>query len=251
MSSTVCLPPLQYAPSNITRGENVARSGEAEAALYIDNQCLTRDCIGQYLAMLLPEAVVVTIPKAQDIPTSAEGNSRFLVGIFHKHAVRIGDPELADELSTLAGTTPNLPIVMLSDIDDAEDVAKAFELGVRGYIPANLPIKQAVGVIRLVSNGGTYVPSSILSRCTQRDLTKASSDEKQHGDAEKFSRRQMEVLHRLWQGQQNKTIAYELKMCESTVKVHIRNIMKKLNARNRTQVVLLTRSMQGGARTGV
>ena len=39
---------------------------------------------------------------------------------------------------------------------------------------------------------------------------------------------------------QNKTIAYELDMCESTVKVHIRAIMKKLNARNRTQVVLLT-----------
>src|SRR6185312_1308118 len=204
MSSTVCLPPLQYAPSDVTRDDNVARTGEAEAALYIDNQCLTRDCIGQYLAMLLPDAVVVTIPNAQDIPTSAEGNSRFFVGIFHKHAVRIGDPELADELSKLAGIAHNLPIVLLSDIDDAEDVAKAFELGVKGYVPANLPIKQAVGVIRLVSNGGSYVPPSILSRSAQRDLTKASSAEKQHGD-EQFSPRQMEVLHGLWQGQQNKT----------------------------------------------
>ena len=45
------------------------------------------------------------------------------------------------------------------------------------------------------------------------------------------------------QGKQNKIIAYELGMCETTVKVHIRLIMKKLNARNRTQVVLMTRSM--------
>jgi DNA-binding CsgD family transcriptional regulator len=60
--------------------------------------------------------------------------------------------------------------------------------------------------------------------------------------AEKFSPRQMEVLQRLWQGKQNKAIAYDLHMCERTVKVHIRHIMKKLNARNRTQVVLLTRS---------
>ena len=51
------------------------------------------------------------------------------------------------------------------------------------------------------------------------------------------------MLQRLWQGKQNKTIAYDLDMCESTVKVHIRHIMKKLNARNRTQVVLLTRSL--------
>jgi DNA-binding NarL/FixJ family response regulator len=55
-----------------------------------------------------------------------------------------------------------------------------------------------------------------------------------------FTARQWDVLERLKQGKQNKIIAYELNMCESTVKVHIRNIMKKLKARNRTQVVLLT-----------
>ena len=54
------------------------------------------------------------------------------------------------------------------------------------------------------------------------------------------------MLERLRQGKQNKIIAYELGMCESTVKVHIRLIMKKLNARNRTQVVLLTNSMDNG-----
>jgi DNA-binding NarL/FixJ family response regulator len=57
----------------------------------------------------------------------------------------------------------------------------------------------------------------------------------------KFSPRQQEVLRRLWMGKPNKTIAYELSMCESTVKVHIRNIMKKLHVTNRTQVVVLTR----------
>jgi hypothetical protein len=45
----------------------------------------------------------------------------------------------------------------------------------------------------------------------------------------------------LWKGHSNKLIAYELQMCESTVKVHIRHIMKKLKANNRTQVVLRTR----------
>jgi DNA-binding NarL/FixJ family response regulator len=58
-----------------------------------------------------------------------------------------------------------------------------------------------------------------------------------------FSPRQLQVLDLLQQGKQNKIIAYELGMCESTVKVHIRQIMKKLNARNRKQVVLLTNNM--------
>ena len=59
-----------------------------------------------------------------------------------------------------------------------------------------------------------------------------------------FRSRQLEVLEGLKQGKQNKIIAHELNMCESTVKVHIRILMKKLKARNRTQVVLLTSNIQ-------
>jgi DNA-binding CsgD family transcriptional regulator len=59
-----------------------------------------------------------------------------------------------------------------------------------------------------------------------------------------FSPRQNEVLRMLWNGSSNKVIAYELRMSESTVKVHIRHIMKKLNVNNRTQVVLRTRPKQ-------
>src|SRR5262249_12502566 len=131
MSNAVCVTPRQ---SDVALCENISRTGPAEAALYIDSQSLTRDCVGQQLAMLLPETVVMSIAKAEDIPKDAEANSRFSVGILHKHATRAG-PELADQLSRLAELTPNLPVVLLSDIDDADDIAKAFELGVRGYIP--------------------------------------------------------------------------------------------------------------------
>ena len=67
-----------------------------------------------------------------------------------------------------------------------------------------------------------------------------------NGSPIQFSPRQLQVLKGLRQGKQNKIIAYELGMCESTVKVHIRHIMKKLNARNRTQVVLLTNNTNIG-----
>jgi len=55
-----------------------------------------------------------------------------------------------------------------------------------------------------------------------------------------FTPRQMEVLKCLWQGQPNRAIAQELQMCESTVKVHVRHLIHKLRAHNRTQVVSLT-----------
>jgi DNA-binding NarL/FixJ family response regulator len=56
----------------------------------------------------------------------------------------------------------------------------------------------------------------------------------------------MAVIEMIRQGKANKTIAYELNMCESTVKVHVRNIMKKLRARNRTQVAFIANQMRGG-----
>jgi DNA-binding NarL/FixJ family response regulator len=208
--------------------------------VYIDHKSLTRECVGQQLAMLLPEAAVVIAASVEDIPKEASEASRFLVGILHKHTAPIGDAALEDQLLRLADLAPDLPRVVFSDIDDADDIVKAFGLGVRGYIPINLPIKQVVEAIRLVSAGGSYVPSSILSLSTQRGAAQSYTERKHHC-AERFSPRQMEVLQRLWQGKQNKAIAYDLDMCESTVKVHIRHIMKKLNARNRTQVVLLTR----------
>jgi DNA-binding NarL/FixJ family response regulator len=58
--------------------------------------------------------------------------------------------------------------------------------------------------------------------------------------ADVFTPRQMEVLKGLWQGKPNRAIANELHMRESTVKVHVRHIMHKLHAQNRTQIVSLT-----------
>jgi DNA-binding NarL/FixJ family response regulator len=246
MSNAICLTPRPSQSgdqSDVAAWDEIERARQAPVILYVDHKNLTRECVGQQLAILLPESAVMTIARVEEMPERAREGCRFSVGIFNKHAAPIGDQELADQLLRLADLAPNLPIVVLSDIDDAHDIVKAFALGVRGYIPINLPIKQAVEAIRLVSAGGSYVPSSILSLSTQRSAAQGHTEQKEHHCAERFSPRQMEVLQRLWQGKQNKTIAYDLHMCESTVKVHIRHIMKKLNARNRTQVVLLTHSL--------
>src|SRR6266446_7854438 len=245
MSKSICLTPHRSHSGDqpdVSPCDEIGRARQAQAILYIDHQSLTRECVGQQLAMLLPETVVVILASVQDIPKEASEASRFLVGILHKHTAPIGDAALEDQLSRLADLAPNLPRVVFSDIDDADDIVKAFGLGVRGYIPINLPIKQVMEAIRLVSAGGSYLPSSILSLSMQRSAAQSCTNGKVNHFAEKFSPRQMEVLQRLWQGKQNKAIAYDLDMCESTVKVHIRHIMKKLNAHNRTQVVLLKRS---------
>jgi DNA-binding NarL/FixJ family response regulator len=82
-------------------------------------------------------------------------------------------------------------------------------------------------------------------------LLAADANRKEHHCTETFSPRQMEILQQLWQGKQNKKIAHDLDISESTVKVHIQHIMKKLDAHNRTQVVVLTRPINGYASTPV
>jgi DNA-binding NarL/FixJ family response regulator len=138
---------------------------------------------------------------------------------------------------------PGLPLVILSDLNDATEVLLAIELGARGYLPAGLPFRQVVAAIRFINAGGTYIPVCVLAASSELERTSPAQAIDERGKSIEFSPRQTQVLERLQQGKQNKIIAYELGMCESTVKVHIRHIMKKLNARNRTQVVVLTENL--------
>ncbi|HSC05816.1 MAG TPA: response regulator transcription factor, partial [Steroidobacteraceae bacterium] len=94
----------------------------------------------------------------------------------------------------------------------------------------------------MVCVGGTYAPADTLLTQSER-----AQDLAREPLIQGFTQRQSQILDCLRQGMANKLIAYELNMCESTVKVHIRNIMKKLKATNRTQVAYLTRGFFEGA----
>jgi DNA-binding NarL/FixJ family response regulator len=152
----------------------------------------------------------------------------------------ITDCSVAAELSWIGQAVPDVPVVLLSDSEESENIVTAFGRGVRGYVPTSLTMKSAAAAIRFVWEGGTFVPPSALTPSARLILAESQLSGGQTKPSGKFTPRQREVLARLWQGKPNKAIAYELKMCESTVKIHVRHIMKKLHARNRTQIVLLT-----------
>jgi DNA-binding NarL/FixJ family response regulator len=241
-------------------GENSARAKEI---LYIDDQCLTRDCISDALAKLLPDLSIESRAKAQDLLPEDFRTTKFALVILHGHdgrlgigttAKRIGDTRIATELSILDRIAPDTPLVLLSDAESTQNIIEAFSRRrIRGYVPTTLPIKQVAEAIRFAWAGGTFVPLSIVSQWASPDAVKSvpstplthesnfSPPTPLTPEIGNFSPRQREVLHRLWMGKANKAIAYELGMCESTVKVHIRQIMKRLRATNRTQVVVLTR----------
>lgn len=143
------------------------------------------------------------------------------------------DPSDFPSLDVLGEIATETPVLIVSDTDDANDVVRAFKSGVRGYIPTSLPFNVVVEAVRLVQAGGTYVPVSLaLQEKQSEDVSKAN---------DLLTERQLMVVGALCQGMANKQIAYKLSMSEHTVKVHLRHIMRKLNARNRTEVAILSK----------
>jgi DNA-binding NarL/FixJ family response regulator len=148
---------------------------------------------------------------------------------------KAGSPETHQAVSLLLRAAVRYPTVVLSDAENPGQIVAALQQGVRGYISTNMPLQVAMEALHLVQAGGLFVPASSLVAATK------STD---HGGLERsphgFTSRQAAVVEALRRGKANKIIAYELNMRESTVKVHVRNIMKKLKAKNRTEVAFLT-----------
>lgn len=145
----------------------------------------------------------------------------------------IADGELRDEITQLVTTLEPVPVVVLSNNQALDHVLQVIDLGVHGFIPSTVDIDVCIEAIGLAIAGGQFVPaSSVLS---MRNLLGGYTARKVC-DSSSFTERQAAVAEALRRGKANKLIASELNLCESTVKVHIRNIMKKLGATNRTEV---------------
>ncbi len=141
-------------------------------------------------------------------------------------------PELVErEIDLLKRTAPDVPIILLSDAEETSQVVEALERGARGYIPTSASLSIAIEAMRLVRAGGVYAPAGSLIAASSQKYANENS-----GHKRMFTERQSDVLEALCQGKANKIIAYELKLRESTVKIHVRHIMKKLKAKNRTEV---------------
>ena len=232
--------PVQCAETQIT---------DRECVLYIDEQALTRECISRELERHLPEIEIMTSAEAPRVPPDGAPR-RFDAVILHIHSqlksVKEG-PEadesngIAAQLAKLDVFSPETPRVLFSDNEISEHIVEAFQRRARGYIPTTTPIRQVAEAIRFIIAGGTFVPPSILVNSRPGPIaTPAVAESEPYDVMGAFSPRQVEVLRGLWSGLSNKMIAYQLNMCESTVKVHIRHIMRKLNVNNRTQIVIRT-----------
>lgn len=120
---------------------------------------------------------------------------------------------------------PGARILILSTSDGDDDVYRALQAGAAGYILKSSPGEQLLPAIHAVMRGERWIPPEVASRLADRSLR------------EELSMREVQVLQELASGGSNKEIAAALNITEHTVKAHIKNILAKLPARDRTEAV--------------
>lgn len=148
------------------------------------------------------------------------------------------------DLDLVVQSSPQARVIVVSDCEEPTEIVTALEGGAKGYISMCSELDVVLAAIRLVEAGGTFVPASgLLSSRSHNSSTIAEMDTGSKRAASHFTPKQLEVIDRLRQGEPNKIIAYKLNMGECTVKVHVRNIMRKIKARNRTEIAFLTNQL--------
>ncbi|RCS22649.1 DNA-binding response regulator [Phyllobacterium salinisoli] len=211
-------------------------ASKAEAALYVvDGRTLDRECIAQSLRSHNIGVPVIAIDSFEQWLVQKKGQPAVAL-LINIGGQKVSDPNMVNHLRKIVSECGSVPVVLLAEKEDMSQILKALECGVRGYIPASVGIDVCVEAIRLAMAGGTFVPASSVLAMRHAAETGGQDTRPMKG---MFTQRQAEVVKALRRGKANKIIAYELNLRESTVKVHIRNIMKKLKATNRTEVAYM------------
>jgi len=205
--------------------------------IVIEKRALVRECLTRCLKVASGHTVI-SFPSVDSWLEVCDDISASLIVL--SIVGKPNDPETHREISRLSHEANHLPMILLSDVEDPDQIVDALDRGARGYIPTSVPLEVVVEAMRLVKAGGIFVPaSSLIAARRSNDCFAASPP----GGTGLFTARQAAVVEALRRGKANKIIAYELNMRESTVKVHVRNIMKKLKARNRTEVAFMTNEL--------
>jgi len=140
---------------------------------------------------------------------------------------RLPDVSGTDALIAIRKESPRAVVMMVSSSNRDMDVRRALNAGATAYVLKNTPKAEMLRVIRWVSEGRKHIPSEVASTIAE------------HLGQEELSPREISVLRLIRDGHRNKQVADRLGVAETTVNFHIRNIVEKLQANDRTHAVTI------------
>jgi DNA-binding NarL/FixJ family response regulator len=190
---------------------------------------------------LLREGISALVNNQPDMTLVAEAaNGAEAIQLFRQHQpdvtlldLRLPDMSGIDILIAIRTEFPEARIIILTTFEGDVEIHRALQAGARGYLLKNMPPSELLDVIRQVHAGKKRIPPAIASHLAE------------HMSDESLTDREVEVLRQVAGGNKNREIAKKLFISEETVKVHIKHIMEKLGATDRTQAVAI------GVRRGI
>ena len=214
--------------------------------LLADDHTLFRDALAQYIERAEPTADITI---ARDLNEALEKLRAKPYQDLVLLDLRMPGMDGMSGFIKIKAEHPKVPVALMSGIAEKEDVKAAMDLGAVAYFPKTLSGKALLKAIQLVLAGEKFVPidskthnimpSYYGTRDTQGQVRGASAD----ASAIALTRREREVLGHLAKGASNKEIANLLGLQVVTVKLHVRGLCRKLDAKNRTQAALKAREL--------
>lgn len=143
---------------------------------------------------------------------------------------------------------PRNPVVVVSGHQDPQIVSSVLSLGASGYVPKSTSKEELARSIEEVLRGSIYLPNAYRAVACARGVKGPTQDllRRLHD----LTPQQLRVLDMVRRGLQNKQIAYELQICETTVKVHVSEILRKLNVASRTKAIIEMSKIDFASLTG-
>jgi DNA-binding NarL/FixJ family response regulator len=190
---------------------------------------------------LLREGLAAIINNQPDMLLVAQAsNAQEAILEYRKHQpdvtlmdLRLPDKSGIDAMIAVRAEFPQARVIILTTFEGDVEIQRALQAGARGYLLKSMPPEELVEVIRQVHAGKKRIPPQLAAQLAE------------HMSDEDLTSREIEVLNHIAGGNRNRDIAEKLFITEETVKVHIKHIMEKLGASDRTQAVAI------GVRRGI
>jgi DNA-binding NarL/FixJ family response regulator len=184
---------------------------------------------------LLREGIAAVITGQSDMVMVAQASTgREAIQLFREHRpditlmdLRMPDISGIDAMIAILAEFPDARILMLTTFEGDVEIQRSLAAGARGYLLKNMPPKELVEAIRQVHAGRKQIPREVAAQLAE------------HIADERLTVREIDVLQHVAGGNRNRDIAERLSISEETVKVHVKHILEKLGANDRTAAVAI------------
>ncbi|MBQ2884172.1 MAG: response regulator transcription factor [Alphaproteobacteria bacterium] len=203
--------------------------------LITDEQSLFRDGLTLRLKEINPNAIIL---QSSDLVEMQKILSKELDINILIIDIDLAELNITDVINKIKNLSPNTKIIAISSSEDSRTIKKILSYGVKGYIPKKCDSNILSGALKLILDGGTYIPPILLDNGLDYNSSNRSLSLKKN-----LTNRQSQVLDLIAQGKSNKQIAYDMGVSEATVKLHINALLRSLKVNNRTQAVITAQKM--------